>query len=99
MYVLFAGEHMDQFEQFETKRFVGRLLGRGDVTGLMDKIQVRPQGLGLRVLREGGVCGLGHVCVGGGEGGMSVVLAGRPGDDCWYAETLQDSWTRFRCGA
>ena len=47
---------MDQFEQFETKRFVGRLLGRGDVTGLMDKIQVRPQGLGFRVLREGGVC-------------------------------------------
>jgi signal recognition particle GTPase len=36
-----AGEHMDQFEAFETKRFVGRLLGRGDVSGLMDKIQVR----------------------------------------------------------
>jgi signal recognition particle subunit SRP54 len=31
---------MDQFEAFETKRFVGRLLGRGDVSGLMDKIQV-----------------------------------------------------------
>jgi hypothetical protein len=30
---------------------------------------------------------------------MRVVLAERPGDDCWYAETLQDSWTRFRCGA
>lgn len=37
------GEHMDQFEAFETKRFVGRLLGRGDVSGLMDKIQVRAQ--------------------------------------------------------
>eukprot|EP00775_Hariotina_reticulata_P009897 gene9897-10054_t len=24
---------------FETKRFVSRLLGRGDVSGLMDKIQ------------------------------------------------------------
>ncbi len=24
-----AGEHMDQFENFETKRFVGRLLGKG----------------------------------------------------------------------
>jgi hypothetical protein len=36
---------MDQFEQFETKRFVGRLLGRGDVTGLMDKIQVGGWGL------------------------------------------------------
>lgn len=34
-----TGEHMDQFESFETKRFVSRLLGRGDVTGLMDKIQ------------------------------------------------------------
>jgi hypothetical protein len=31
---------MDQFEAFETQRFVGRLLGRGDVSGLMDKIQV-----------------------------------------------------------
>lgn len=35
---------MDQFEAFETKRFVGRLLGRGDVSGLMDKIQVRGGG-------------------------------------------------------
>lgn len=34
---------MDQFEAFETKRFVGRLLGRGDVSGLMDKIQVGAQ--------------------------------------------------------
>lgn len=31
---------MDQFESFETKRFVQRLLGKGDVSGLMDKIQV-----------------------------------------------------------
>lgn len=30
---------MDQFESFETKRFVQRLLGKGDVSGLMDKIQ------------------------------------------------------------
>lgn len=36
---LLAGEHMDQFESFETKRFVQRLLGKGDVSGLMDKIQ------------------------------------------------------------
>ena len=36
-----AGEHMDQFESFETKRFVQRLLGKGDVSGLMDKIQGR----------------------------------------------------------
>ncbi len=33
-----AGEHMDQFEHFDAKRFVERLLGRGDVAGLMDKI-------------------------------------------------------------
>ena len=30
---------MDQFESFETKRFVSRLLGKGDVSGLMEKIQ------------------------------------------------------------
>lgn len=36
--VMLVGEHMDQFENFETKRFVQRLVGRGDVTGLMDKI-------------------------------------------------------------
>ena len=34
-----SGEHIDQFEVFETRRFVSRLLGRGDVGGLMDKIQ------------------------------------------------------------
>ena len=34
-----TGEHMDQFEPFETRRFVSRLLGRGDVGGLMDKLQ------------------------------------------------------------
>jgi signal recognition particle GTPase len=36
---LLTGEHIDQFEHFESKRFVQRLLGKGDVTGLMDKIQ------------------------------------------------------------
>lgn len=25
-----TGEHMDEFERFEAKAFVGRLLGRGD---------------------------------------------------------------------
>ncbi|KAG1678183.1 hypothetical protein FOA52_016120 [Chlamydomonas sp. UWO 241] len=34
-----TGEHMDQFESFEAKRFVKRLLGKGDVSGLMDRIQ------------------------------------------------------------
>ena len=31
---------MDEFENFETKSFVGRLLGKGDWTGFMDKIKV-----------------------------------------------------------
>lgn len=38
---LSAGEHMDEFENFEAKAFVGRLLGKGDWTGFMDKIKVR----------------------------------------------------------
>ena len=40
MYCLDTGEHMDEFENFETKSFVGRLLGKGDWTGFMDKIKV-----------------------------------------------------------
>lgn len=38
--IVSAGEHMDEFEGFETKAFVGRLLGKGDWTGFMDKIKV-----------------------------------------------------------
>lgn len=34
-----TGEHMDEFEPFETKPFVSRLLGLGDWSGFMDKIQ------------------------------------------------------------
>ncbi|GBG86459.1 hypothetical protein CBR_g41454 [Chara braunii] len=34
-----TGEHMDEFEAFETKPFVSRLLGLGDLHGFMDKIQ------------------------------------------------------------
>lgn len=37
-----TGEHMDEFERFEAKAFVGRLLGRGDWRGFVDKIQVAP---------------------------------------------------------
>jgi signal recognition particle subunit SRP54 len=33
-----TGEHMDQLEPFQAERFVGRLLGRGDVSGLVDKL-------------------------------------------------------------
>jgi signal recognition particle subunit SRP54 len=39
-----TGEHMDEFERFEAKAFVGRLLGRGDWRGFVDKIQARPHG-------------------------------------------------------
>ena len=40
-----TGEHMDQMESFEAKSFVSRLLGRGDLSGLMDRIgDVLPQG-------------------------------------------------------
>lgn len=35
-----TGEHMDEFERFEPKAFVGRLLGRGDWRGFVDKISV-----------------------------------------------------------
>jgi len=31
-----TGEHMDDFESFEAKRFVQRLLGMGDIKGLLD---------------------------------------------------------------
>lgn len=32
---------MDEFENFDTKAFVGRLLGKGDWSGFMDKIKVQ----------------------------------------------------------
>ncbi|EMS65890.1 Signal recognition particle 54 kDa protein 2 [Triticum urartu] len=34
-----TGEHIDEFEIFDVKPFVSRLLGMGDLSGLMDKIQ------------------------------------------------------------
>jgi signal recognition particle subunit SRP54 len=33
-----TGEHVDEFETFEAEAFVGRLLGQGDVKGLMGKL-------------------------------------------------------------
>ncbi|KAK2440069.1 signal recognition particle 54 kDa protein [Trifolium repens] len=33
-----TGEHMDEFEVFEVRQFVRRLLGMGDLSGLMDRI-------------------------------------------------------------
>ncbi|PHT47575.1 Signal recognition particle 54 kDa protein 2 [Capsicum baccatum] len=34
-----TGEHMDEFEVFDVKPFVSRLLGMGDLSGLVNKIQ------------------------------------------------------------
>ena len=34
-----TGEHTDEFEPFDGRRFVGRLLGRGDLTAFMEKVQ------------------------------------------------------------
>ena len=42
---------MDEFEGFETKAFVGRLLGKGDWTGFMDKIKVGAKQLLLALYR------------------------------------------------
>ncbi len=33
------GEHMHEFEPFETTKFVSRLLGRGDWGGFIDKVK------------------------------------------------------------
>mmetsp|Transcript_920 Transcript_920/g.1462 ORF Transcript_920/g.1462 Transcript_920/m.1462 type:complete len:530 (-) Transcript_920:1157-2746(-) len=33
------GEHFDEFEKFEAKSFVSRLMGMGDMKGLMEKMQ------------------------------------------------------------
>ena len=33
-----SGEHFDEFEEFETKRFVSRLLGKGDWESFINKI-------------------------------------------------------------
>jgi len=40
-----TGEHVDEFDLFEPRSFVSRLLGRGDLAGFMDKIaDVMPAG-------------------------------------------------------
>ena len=39
-----TGEHFNEFEEFDGKSFVGRILGKGDPKRLMDMIQdVIPQ--------------------------------------------------------
>ena len=34
-----TGEHFDEFEQFDAKSFVSRLLGMGDVSGLLNQMK------------------------------------------------------------
>ena len=49
-----TGEHIPDFEVFDVKPFVSRLLGMGDLSGLMDKIQnVMPADELLPKLTEG----------------------------------------------
>lgn len=36
-----AGEHMHEFEPFETGKFVSRLLGKGDWNSFIERVQVR----------------------------------------------------------
>lgn len=39
-YILFpgTGEHIDNFEEFKTKPFISKLLGMGDIEGLIEKV-------------------------------------------------------------
>ena len=42
-----TGEHTDEFEPFEPRSFISRLLGKGDLSGFMDRInEVMPRGEG-----------------------------------------------------
>ena len=34
-----TGEHMNEFDEFDTEKFVGTLMGRGDIGGLINKIR------------------------------------------------------------
>ncbi|MFN3527939.1 MAG: signal recognition particle protein Srp19, partial [Candidatus Altarchaeaceae archaeon] len=39
IYFIGTGEHIDDFEEFDPKRFVSKLLGYGDLEGLLEKAQ------------------------------------------------------------
>ena len=65
-----TGEHMDEFERFEAKAFVGRLLGRGDWRGFVDKIQVWPFMQAPKTLVSGMDC-MGRSSFRGWSGGTS----------------------------
>ena len=36
-----TGEHIDNFEEFKTKPFISKLLGMGDLEGLMEKVRIK----------------------------------------------------------
>ena len=65
-----TGEHMDEMERFDAPSFVGRLLGRGDWKGFVDRIQdVVPDEDAQEALMEK----IGKVREGGGGGGERFV--------------------------
>ena len=35
-----TGEHIDNFEEFKTKPFISKLLGMGDIEGLIEKVKL-----------------------------------------------------------
>jgi signal recognition particle GTPase len=39
-YVRLTGEHIEDFEEFEASSFVSRMLGKGNIAGLMEKMKV-----------------------------------------------------------
>lgn len=45
-----TGEHMHEFEKFNPKAFVGRILGKGDWGSFVDKIQVCNKTSGMLAL-------------------------------------------------
>ena len=38
-FFLGTGEHIDNFEEFKTKPFISKLLGMGDIEGLIEKVK------------------------------------------------------------
>ena len=51
-----TGEHIDDFEQFKTKPFISKLLGMGDIEGLVEKVEqldIKQNEKMLEKLKEG----------------------------------------------
>ena len=47
-----TGEHIDDFEDFEVKSFVSRMLGKGNIAGLMEKMKAADVDLEKQVGRR-----------------------------------------------